>query len=53
MARLMFGAMADETLLADMQIAPQRLRAMGFEWQTPTLEAALHACLQKDADGES
>ena len=53
MARLMFGAMADETLLADMQIAPQRLRAMGFELQTPTLEAALHACLQKDADDES
>ena len=41
-ARLAFGEMADELLLASARVEPTRLKATGFEFKYPTLEAALH-----------
>jgi uncharacterized protein (TIGR01777 family) len=40
-ARLAFGEMADELLLASARVEPARLKATGFEFKHPTLEAAL------------
>ncbi|HEY9284594.1 MAG TPA: DUF1731 domain-containing protein, partial [Pyrinomonadaceae bacterium] len=40
-ARLAFGEMADELLLASARVEPARLRATGFEFKYPTLDAAL------------
>ncbi len=39
--RLMFGEMADATLLGSQRMQPRRLLASGFEFSYPTLEAAL------------
>ncbi len=39
--RLLFGAMAEGTLLASTRAEPRALRRSGFEFRHPTLEAAL------------
>jgi len=39
--RTIFGEMAEGTLLASQRIRPKRLLELGFEFQFPTLEAAL------------
>jgi uncharacterized protein len=41
-ARLAFGEMADELLLASARVEPARLKATGFEFKHPTLEGALN-----------
>lgn len=41
-ARLAFGEMADELLLASARVEPAQLEATGFEFKHPTLEACLH-----------
>ncbi len=38
---LLFGEMGRELLLGSTNVAPARLRARGFEWMLPDLEAAL------------
>ena len=48
--RLVFGCMAEETLLADMKVIPQRLLDMQFEWQTPDIHSALLSCLNKKSN---
>lgn len=40
-ARLAFGEMADEMLLASQKVLPKKLRSMGFAFRYPELEAAL------------
>ena len=40
-ARLAFGEMADELLLASARVEPAQLKTTGFEFKYPTLEAAL------------
>jgi uncharacterized protein (TIGR01777 family) len=44
--RLMFGEMADATLLASTRVVPKRLLALGFQFQHPALEPALRAVLR-------
>jgi len=44
--RLMFGEMADATLLASTRAVPQRLLALGFRFQHPALEPALRGVLR-------
>jgi uncharacterized protein (TIGR01777 family) len=39
--RVVFGEMADETLLASQRADPAALRASGFQWRLPSLERAL------------
>jgi uncharacterized protein len=46
-ARLAFGEMADELLLASARVEPARLKAAGFEFKHPTLDAALRDLLAK------
>jgi len=43
--RLLFGQMADETLLASCRIVPGRLEMTGFRFRHPDLEGALRHCL--------
>jgi len=40
-ARLAFGEMADEMLLASQRVMPKRLSKAGFQFQYPTLESAM------------
>ena len=40
-ARLAFGEMADEMLLASQKVLPKKLTSMGFEFKYPELEAAM------------
>ena len=40
-ARLAFGEMADEMLLASQKVLPNRLSQAGFQFQYPTLESAM------------
>lgn len=40
-ARLAFGEMADEMLLASQRVLPKRLSQAGFQFQYPTLESAM------------
>jgi NAD dependent epimerase/dehydratase family enzyme len=42
-ARLAFGEMADQLLLAGARVIPQRLLDSGFEFDHPSLESALRA----------
>jgi uncharacterized protein len=44
-ARLAFGEMADELLLASARVEPARLKATGFQFKHPTLEGALRHAL--------
>lgn len=46
-ARLVFGEMADELLLASMRVRPRALLDAGFQFQFPTLESALGHLLDK------
>lgn len=48
--RLLFGAMADETLLTGGRLQPQALLAAGHRFRLPELEAALRHTLGKTAD---
>jgi len=43
--KMLFGEMADETLLADLAVAPERLQQLGFTWESGSLAAALDATL--------
>jgi len=45
MARLALGEMADELLLASTRVKPARLKAAGYAFRHPELEAALRAVL--------
>lgn len=46
-ARLAFGEMADEALLASQRVAPAQLKQHGFEFQYPQLDAGLRHLLDK------
>lgn len=46
-ARLAFGEMADEALLASQRVRPQRLEQSGFVFQYPNLEGALRHVLKR------
>lgn len=46
MISLMFGEMAHETILSDVDAVAQRFMDCGFVWQSPDLESALRGCLQ-------
>ena len=48
-ARLAFGEMADALLLSSARVEPARLRADGFEFDYPDLEAALRHLLGRPA----
>lgn len=45
-ARLVFGEVADELLLASTKVMPERLKSAGFEFQYPVLESALKHILE-------
>ena len=47
-ARLLFGEMADATLLASQRAAPTRLVESGYNFRYPDLEGALRHALNKD-----
>jgi hypothetical protein len=47
MARVMFGKMANELLLASTRVIPTKLQRAGFAFRFPTLEAALRQVLDK------
>lgn len=42
-AKLVFGEMGEEMLLAGQRVEPAKLREAGFEWKYPELEEALRA----------
>lgn len=46
-ARLVFGEMADELLLASARVEPARLRRTGYRFRFQTLEEALRHLLGK------
>ena len=46
-ARLTFGQMADELLLASQRVTPSKLLASGYIFQQPDLQPALEALLKK------
>ena len=46
-ARLLFGEMADELLLASTRAAPEKLLASGYRFAFPELETALRPLLGK------
>ena len=46
-ARLVFGQMADELLLASQRVEPAKLRASGYVFQRPDLRGSLEAILRK------
>ena len=46
-ARLLFGEMADELLLASTRVQPKRLLSSGYEFKHPDLEPALRHLLEK------
>jgi uncharacterized protein (TIGR01777 family) len=43
----LFGEMASETVLSDLNILPARLKELGFKWELPELEEALKTILSK------
>ncbi|MBZ5572638.1 MAG: TIGR01777 family oxidoreductase [Acidobacteriia bacterium] len=47
MARLVFGEMADDLLLASQRVEPTKLLASGYSFHSPDLEPALRAILGK------
>jgi len=44
---LLFGSMADNTILASQRVFPKRLAGAGFEFRHPRLEEALRAELTR------
>ncbi len=46
---LLFGEMANETVLAGQRVVPRRLEEAGFTWRFPELEGALTHVLQRAA----
>ena len=48
---LMFGEMAEATILGSQRVAPHALVASGFEFGEPTLEGALRGALREDGSG--
>jgi len=46
-ARLVFGQMGDELLLASQRVAPAKLLASGYVFQKPELRVALEGILKK------
>jgi uncharacterized protein len=51
--RLAYGELADAALLASQRALPRALDALGFEFQYPTLDAALRRALGKDKRPEA
>ncbi len=49
--KVMFGEMAEETILANQRVVPARLNAAGFEFLHPRVDDALRAELRRSADG--
>ena len=47
--RAVFGAMADEMLLASTRVAPRQLERLGYRFRQPTIDAALAAVLSRPA----
>ena len=47
---LLFGTMADNTILASQRVAPKRLAGAGFEFRHPRLEEALRFELRRSGD---
>lgn len=45
--KTVFGEMGKETVLSNLAVLPKRLQALGFEWEQPTLEAALKETLSR------
>jgi hypothetical protein len=45
--QMLFGEMADNTILASQRVAPKKLAGTGFEFRHPRLEAALRAELRR------
>jgi len=45
--QMMFGEMADSTILASQRVAPKKLAGAGFEFRHPRLEAALRSELRR------
>ncbi|MFT7464773.1 MAG: hypothetical protein ACI9EF_003133 [Pseudohongiellaceae bacterium] len=50
-ARLAFGQMADDLLLASLRVEPKALMENGFQFQQPELETALRQMLDRPAAG--
>lgn len=48
LVRTLFGSMAGETLLADLNVQPSGLEAAGFQWTAPTIADALAVSLKSD-----
>ena len=46
-ARLVFGQMGDELLLASQRVEPAKLMTSGYVFQKPDLRAALEAIVKK------
>jgi uncharacterized protein len=46
-ARLVFGQMADELLMASQRVEPAKLLSSGYRFRQPTLKESLEAILQK------
>jgi uncharacterized protein (TIGR01777 family) len=49
-ARLIFGQMADEVLLAGQRVIPKRLSEAGFQFRYPDLQAALEAIIRGESN---
>ncbi|MGC6455464.1 MAG: TIGR01777 family oxidoreductase [Coraliomargaritaceae bacterium] len=47
MLRLLYGDMADETILSHVGAIPSVLESAGFVWQSPRIEEALQQCFLK------
>jgi uncharacterized protein (TIGR01777 family) len=51
--RLVFGEMADQTLLSSLRVCPGVLEARGYEFRHPEIAAALRHLLGQSAGGEA
>lgn len=48
--KLIFGQMAQETMLASLMVTPQKLLSNGFKFKYPELKSALTAILKSDSE---